>query len=204
MSTSAEVDLNAVRDRVLWGKTPQGDSHVTEVMARHAISEGWRDTGAPFDAELANSILKPVAQAIRNWWDTAADHAKNEQYYRGLVVQIGEMFGDDAKLCDDGSVVDEVLCAKVPDLVRAHLEAAGSQEYEAGMAWSDMAASAYRAYAHSTGNKNFRGDPMPALEDLPDAIKTAWNAATRQVGNCLESGEQAIGWEDRWKGWIPP
>lgn len=76
---------------------------------------------------------------------------------------------------------------------------------QAGMAWSDIAASAYRAYAASTGNKNFRGDPMPAFNDLPQPIKTAWEASVRQVGNCLNSSfpnpEDA---EQGWNGWTPP
>jgi hypothetical protein len=74
-----------------------------------------------------------------------------------------------------------------------------------GMAWSAIAASAYRAYAASTGNKNFRGDPMPAWEELPPAIRTAWEAAARQVDYC---GRQAPGTADlresRWAGWTSP
>ncbi len=56
-----------------------------------------------------------------------------------------------------------------------------SDQVEAGMSWRDIAVSAYRAYAASTGNKNFRGEPMPAFDDLTQAIKTAWEAAVRQA-----------------------
>jgi hypothetical protein len=72
----------------------------------------------------------------------------------------------------------------------------------AGMAWCDIAASAYRAYAACTGNKNFRGEPMPAFEDLPPAIRNAWEAASRQVGSCLEYPNG--GDESRFAGWISP
>jgi hypothetical protein len=80
-----------------------------------------------------------------------------------------------------------------------------SEQGTPGMAWSDIAASAYRAYAASTGNKNFRGDPMPEFDALPQAIKTAWEAAVRQAGYCLtyRPTEKPLD-EKRWAGWLPP
>lgn len=75
----------------------------------------------------------------------------------------------------------------------------------AGMAWREIAASAYRAYAASTGNKNFRGDPMPAFDDLPQPIRTAWEAAVRQAGRCLDTaGPGTAPDEQCWAGWAPP
>ncbi|MCK9567707.1 hypothetical protein M0R72_02005 [Candidatus Pacearchaeota archaeon] len=55
------------------------------------------------------------------WYDTAAQMSRNADYYRGLVVQIGKMLGDEAYISDDGSVQDEILCAKIPELVAARL-----------------------------------------------------------------------------------
>lgn len=46
-----------------------------------------------------------------------------------------------------------------------------------------LARIAYTAYGESTGNKNFLGDPMPAWEDLPDSIRTAWEAAAGAVAS---------------------
>lgn len=79
---------------------------------------------------------------------------------------------------------------------------------QSGMAWSDIAASAYRAYAASTGNKNFRGDPMPEFSCLPRAIQVAWEAAARQVGYCSHQPpflyDQPMNLnESRWAGWLP-
>jgi hypothetical protein len=45
----------------------------------------------------------------------------------------------------------------------------------------ELARKAYAAYGESTGNKNFRGEPMPTFDALPDAIKTAWRAACEAV-----------------------
>lgn len=73
-----------------------------------------------------------------------------------------------------------------------------------GAAWCDIAGSAYRAYAASTGNKNFRGDPMPSWGDLPEAIRTAWEAAVRQAVSIAEGGSFGLDVEQRWNGWRPP
>jgi hypothetical protein len=76
-----------------------------------------------------------------------------------------------------------------------------------GMAWRDVAASAYRAYAASTGNKNFRGEPMPEFDALPQPIRTAWEAAVRQAGSCLIDNPgcpPTAPDEQRWSGWVPP
>jgi hypothetical protein len=78
-------------------------------------------------------------------------------------------------------------------------------EAEAGHAWRDIAASAYRAYAASTGNKNFQGNEMPAWGDLPRPIQIAWEAAARQVESCtLRKADMPFLDEQRWAGWIPP
>ena len=45
----------------------------------------------------------------------------------------------------------------------------------------DVAQIAYEAYGKSTGGKNFMGDPMPAWDDLPSAIRQAWDAAAQAV-----------------------
>jgi hypothetical protein len=80
--------------------------------------------------EMDITFAESIAGAIENeqrktdaWYETAAQHCRNESYYRDLVVKIGEMIGDAAYICDDGSRSQDVLCAKVPDLVRALVEA---------------------------------------------------------------------------------
>lgn len=44
-----------------------------------------------------------------------------------------------------------------------------------------LAEVAYQAYGSATGNKNFRGDPMPAWADLPEPIKHAWTVAADAI-----------------------
>lgn len=44
-----------------------------------------------------------------------------------------------------------------------------------------LAEIAYRAYGETTDFKNFRGEPMPEWDDLPEKIRQAWTAAAGAV-----------------------
>lgn len=67
------------------------------------------------------------AIAYRNaWYETALQHCKNEEYYRGLVWEIGNLLGEPAYTGDDGIVQQDVICAKVPELVAAELSLLGA------------------------------------------------------------------------------
>ncbi len=75
----------------------------------------------------------------------------------------------------------------------------------AGMAWRDIAKSAYKAYVASTEHSAYRGLPMKEWKDLHPAIQTAWEAAARQVGECTTiTGDAVPPDEQTWAGWIPP
>jgi len=66
-----------------------------------------------------------------------------------------------------------------------------------------LACTAYEAYAAETNWKNFRGDPMPSWNELPDTIQRAWMAATQavlvdeQATTCAGCGEhKPTPWRD--------
>ncbi|GAA0528709.1 hypothetical protein GCM10010172_06640 [Paractinoplanes ferrugineus] len=46
---------------------------------------------------------------------------------------------------------------------------------------TDLAKIAYRAYGESTDFKNFRGEPMPAWDELGPRIQNAWVAAASAI-----------------------
>jgi len=74
------------------------------------------------DPETESKIMDPVlceavAKRIANWMDIAAQNQRNTDYYRGLLVRCGEAIGNRAYIADDGSKSEDVLCAKVPELV---------------------------------------------------------------------------------------
>jgi hypothetical protein len=79
-----------------------------------------------------------------------------------------------------------------------------NEQATAGHSYCSIAESAYKSYAASTGNKNFKGDPMPEWNDLPLGIQTAWEASARQVMFICNDPLSAIPDEQRWQGWERP
>lgn len=55
---------------------------------------------------------------VDGWQEIAEQHYRNETFYRDLLMQIGAILGPEAHRADDGSVSDEPLCAKLPEVVR--------------------------------------------------------------------------------------
>ena len=82
--------------------------HYTE--SRDALAGCYNKDTAGLDANL-------VLRVIDNWINTAIQGDRNTVYYRGLLIQCGELLGIDAFTADDGTVMDDVLCVKVPELV---------------------------------------------------------------------------------------
>lgn len=69
-------------------------------------------------AEQAATIAR--LEAERDGWErTAADMANGMAFYRDIVRQAGQHFGPAVYTSDDGSVQDEVLALKVPELAAA-------------------------------------------------------------------------------------
>ena len=72
------------------------------------VVDRWRE---------ANNRAEKAETERDNWMETAALNQRNTDYYRGLVIQIGETIGKESYVADDGSISQDVLCAKVPELV---------------------------------------------------------------------------------------
>ncbi len=72
---------------------------------------GWMFGRA--EADTSCNACPPITQS-------EIQMTENRNYYRGLVTQIGELFGVESRISDDGSVQDDVLCAKVPELVQRY------------------------------------------------------------------------------------
>jgi len=100
----------------IWSK-----EYDDKLRQRIAELEAERDRVMRENGKL-NCHIDDLEVERDNWIDTAKQHHRNEDYYRGLVVQIGEMFGEIAHVSDDGLVQEDVLCAKVPELVEQALK----------------------------------------------------------------------------------
>lgn len=78
-----------------------------------------------------------VAELTRqrdNWEQSAKTFSDGLEFYRGLIRQIGESFGAAARTSDDGSIQQDVLALKVPELVdslRATVETQAQELNEA-------------------------------------------------------------------------
>lgn len=89
--------------------------------ARQIAAQCWCDTETKHilkDPDLCEAVAKRIAV----WMETAAQNQRNTDYYRGLVVRCGEAIGRDAYIQDDGGICDDVLCAKVPELVEENMK----------------------------------------------------------------------------------
>lgn len=86
--------------------------------ARGLAAQCWCDeknSGKEMDADLAES----VARRIANWMEAAAQGHRNADYYRGLLDECAKHLGKEAYTADDGTVMDEPLRVKIPELVAA-------------------------------------------------------------------------------------
>lgn len=95
----------------------------TALADRDAHVRGYEDMEQRHAAVVAerDQMRRERDEAREGWKEPAAQFARNADFYRGLVTQIGEMFGEAARTSDDGSVQDSVLALKVPELVRQAL-----------------------------------------------------------------------------------
>lgn len=74
--------------------------------------------GVPEDAPRIGPMGIPSATPEEDaWQQTAAQHARNEDFYRSLLDQVATHLGPEVYVSDDGSVQDSPLRLKIPPLV---------------------------------------------------------------------------------------
>jgi hypothetical protein len=99
--------------------------HAAELLRLAGIDQAcWEYAQKAMRSAAAKltTLLQRAETAERerdNWTETARQHLRNEEYYRGLLVQIGATLGPAAYTQDDGGIVDAPLIAKVPEVVEA-------------------------------------------------------------------------------------
>lgn len=89
--------------------------------ARQLAGQCWCDVETQ-DRIMDPPLAEAFAKRLAAWMYTAAQETKNTEFYRKLLVEIGEMFGDKAKIADDNSVQEDVIALRVPELVRELIE----------------------------------------------------------------------------------
>lgn len=93
-----------------WDDMQQGFVEVFGEPVRDAIEL----LGA---TERLRAEIERLRAEVEAWQKTAAEFHRGMEYYRGLLDKIGETIGDEAYVADDGSVSDDVLRAKVPEII---------------------------------------------------------------------------------------
>lgn len=158
-----KADITAAREALSRHPEPPmgGDGDDPVYALACAIAQGHVTDDKATYGTLRDDICKPLREAADtitrlraelaerdNWKRTASAYANDAAFYQGVVRQIGEMFGDAAKTSDDGTLQQDVLALKVPELV-ADLKAAGTFAdgiEAAAKACDESAAAALRLY----------------------------------------------------------
>jgi hypothetical protein len=129
-----------------------------------------------------------TVESSRGWMETARRYARNADFYRKLVVEIGDLFGEAARTSDDGTVQDSVLALKVPELVRSALNG-GAREIGLliGRAMKEGHEQGFRGvYTFTLGGVGF-GDATDAGDWKIDLY-----AAESDVGGPVEYAEARL------------
>lgn len=93
---------------------PQEYDYASE--ASQIAAQCWCDeetSGITMDPRLAGAVAKRIAF----WMQTAAQGYRGAEFYRDLLDQCGRYIGIEAFTSDDGSVQQDTLALKIPELV---------------------------------------------------------------------------------------
>lgn len=90
-------------------------------LARQIAAQCWCEPETS-SIEMDTRLAEAFARRLLLWMSTGEQYARNAYFYQNIVIEIGAMFGDDAKTSDDGNIGDAVLALKVPVLVRNALD----------------------------------------------------------------------------------
>ena len=91
--------------------------------------EKYCDNTGQIPNEVALNTWDYLMPQIHNWVDTANLFHSNSDYYRGICVKIGELLseevyicGEEVYMCDDGTKSEDVLVAKLVEVLKNILE----------------------------------------------------------------------------------
>lgn len=149
--------------------------------ARQIAAQCWCDDETKH-IEMDVALAEAVATRIATWMDSAAQFSRNEAFYHGIVTQIGEMFGDAAKTSDDGSIQQDVLALRVPELVAAIIQSNAKLSHEEGWHAEYLKASdrAMQMEIERNDAKRDRTCPPPSYYAIVASFRDALQKGTLQ------------------------
>lgn len=86
-------------------------------MALQAAAQAWC-TPDTEDRVMDPPLAEAFARILDNWIESARQFACNADFYRGLLDDTAKHLGPEVFVSDDGSVQDEPLRLKIPEMVR--------------------------------------------------------------------------------------
>ncbi len=91
------------------------DPRFTE-EARALAAQCWCDEETS-DIEMDTRLADAFARRLEHWMEDAARYARNSDFHRDLVDQCATHLGVRAYTADDGSVMEDPVRLRVPELV---------------------------------------------------------------------------------------
>jgi len=94
-----------------------------ELTAAEVVAQIWcepKNSQKIMDVDLANSFIRilKIEQARTVGWETIANqNCRNQEFYKGLLLDIALLIGEEAYITEDGNISSSVLITKLPDLV---------------------------------------------------------------------------------------
>jgi len=96
-------------------EAPKEYDYMTEAL-EHA-AQCWCDDDTK-DIPMDDRLAKACAKRIAAWMQTAAQGYRGAEFYRDIIDQCGAAIGIEAYTSDDGSIQEDVLALKLPELVK--------------------------------------------------------------------------------------
>lgn len=94
-----------------------------DLMAAEIVAQVWcepKNSHKIMDVDIANSFIKILKQEqyrTKCSIHTAQQFCSNQEYYKGILVKIATLIGEEAYISDDGTLQRSPLVSKLPDLV---------------------------------------------------------------------------------------
>lgn len=159
-----------------------------------------------YDMRMAVEVLRDEDPfdgfGLHEPWKESASH--DADFYRGIVTRIGELYGDAAKRCDDGSMSKDVLALVVPELVETSVnqfrllaQFVGSKATSHTEIVSDTAAEirALRVSLEAERQKAIEAQRRGRVEE---SVKGEQKHRILEVGETIEAGDLFRNTDNEW------
>jgi hypothetical protein len=71
--------------------------------------------------EVALNTWNDLMPQIQDWAEAAGTLSRSSDYYRNICIEIGELLGEEVYICDDGTKSEDVLVAKLVEVLKRKL-----------------------------------------------------------------------------------